>query len=207
MYHLTNSLLAGSKVSPATHPVLVALLELAASRPGFPATQDGHNARMRHQRKWGRIQAAFRACCEASVSDAALVACLPFPGLLWCPGFSAAPWVLDESRPPETVRDVVAGLLEVAASASGAVLHDFPIKTIKDVRRAQKANRLPSFLLPDVERRGRVETRLLKDGHFVVSWLLCGERVFSLLQADAAGRVRAVAHRGSKLQALREVPA
>jgi hypothetical protein len=115
MYKLTSKLIAGSPVSPGSHPILISLLELAAQPPGidkngFPDATSWESFRKRVQRDWGDIAAAFKAAVLAGITDAAVVAACPHEGLT----FSAeAGW---ELKPFEhnSYRKRVASLIKKA---------------------------------------------------------------------------------------------
>lgn len=116
MYKLTSTLIAGSPVSPGSHPILLSLLELAAQPPGidrngFPDATSWESFRKRVQRDWGEVAAAFKAAVLAGVTDEALIALCPHEGL----SFSAERgWELKPFE-HDSYRKRVASLIKKAA--------------------------------------------------------------------------------------------
>lgn len=192
MRALTAKLLEGSGVDEKSHPWLVSLLELAAAGPGIPSGSalDTPALRKRLLRQWGRVREAFRACVAVGVTDSDL---RHVPERAGAPCFRSGDWRAAADN-PLGVRLQVAGVLERAANAKGGALKAFPIASVSDLRKAQKANGLPALDAPLRDAPGKVESKLFLGRRVVVSWLLFRLRLFVVLQSDEFGRVDAVAY-------------
>jgi hypothetical protein len=196
MYSLTEKLLAGSGISPQSHPVLVALLNFAAQRPRFSPVNP--TAAKRVLRQWEGVGEAFRAVVAAGVSDSEVLAVqsdrLAFDQER---GWEASPF---ESL---TYRLEAQRLLERAANAKSGGAKEFRVESFADLRAARLANGLPP--LEDIRRfeKPRLVSDWLPGGRFVLAFVLEGLAVFTACEADRFGKVRALGHRASKAQALK----
>jgi hypothetical protein len=200
MSALVERLLAGSGVSRASHPLLCSLLELAAKGPGVFDRKKGAALSRRLSRQWERVSEAFRACVALGVSDADLRAVVPLGGLSVQSG---SVWEVSESVGLDYRLRVALILEKVAALKSENGLVKCTIRTVADLRAAQKLNRIAPFgRLPSSN--GRIESGLVA-GRFVVSWVIGGARVFFVLECDDYGHVRCVGHHGSKGKALEDL--
>jgi hypothetical protein len=190
---IVERLLAGSPVSRGSHPLLVSLLELAAKGPGVFDRRRGAALSRRLSRHWGRVSEAFRACVALGVSDADLRAVVPLGGLSVQSGGA---WEVSKDVGLDYRLKVALILEKVAALKSENGLVKCTIRTVQDLRAAQKLNRIAPFgRLPSSS--GRIESGLV-GGRFVVSWVIGGRRVFFVLACDEYGNVRCVGHHGSK---------
>lgn len=120
MYKLTSTLLAGSGITPESHPVLVGLIELAAARPpdplGDPVLQK------RFHRQWKIVMASFALLRPHRVTDAQVKNARPFPGLR----LQGSGWVC--SALALEVRPLVAEALgRIAAQALAGRLSGVPV--------------------------------------------------------------------------------
>jgi hypothetical protein len=194
---LVERLLAGSGVSCASHPLLVSLLELAAKGPGVFDRRRGAALSRRLSRQWARVSEAFRACVALGVSDADLRAVVPLEGLSVQSGGA---WEVSESVGLDYRLRAALILEKVAALKSENGLVKCVIRSVGDLRAAQRLNRIAPFgRLPDS--LARIESGLV-GGRFVVSWVVQGARVYFVLACDEFGNVRCVGHHGSKGKAL-----
>ncbi len=89
----------------------------------------------------------------------------------------------------------MAKVLDKIAGVNGRDLQAFDICSLSDLRKALKANRLPSLSMPLLGVSGHVEGPLLPGRQVVVSWLIFGLKLFAVLQADEFGRLKAIAYR------------
>lgn len=200
MFALTTKLITGSGVDAGSHPILVSLLELAAQKPGLsPDVPDLHALRKRLERQWGAVCAAFRAFVAVAGTDADIVAALPrLSGLTYREGEG---WRIT-AEDLLSYRGLVAEALVKVAGSKLNSLQPFAIKSIGDLRKAQKRNHLPSLTAPIFESPGHVETPLIEGRGVVVSWPLFGLRLFASLVADEHGRMTAIAFADAKKDAL-----
>jgi hypothetical protein len=194
---IVERLLAGSGVSASSHPVLCSLLELAAKGPGVFDRRRGSALSRRLSRHWVRVSEAFRACVALGVSDADLRAFVPLGGLSVPSG---GVWEVSGSVGLDYRLRVALILEKAVALKSENGLVKCTIRTVADLRAAQKLNRIAPFgRLPSSN--GRIESGLV-GGRFVVSWVIGGARVYFVLCCDEFGNVRCVGHRDSKKSAL-----
>jgi hypothetical protein len=197
---IVERLLAGSPVSRGSHPLLVSLLELAARGPGVFDRRRGAALSRRLSRHWVRVSEAFRACVALGVSDADLLAVVPLEGLSVQSG---GVWEVSESVGLDYRLRVALILEKVAALKSENGLVKCTIRTVADLRAAQRLNRIAPFgRLPDS--LARIESGLV-GGRFVVSWVVHGARVYFVLCCDEFGNVRCVGHHGKRVEALKSL--
>jgi hypothetical protein len=200
MSALCDKLREGTGVSVSSHPLLVSLLELAAKGPGVFDRRRGAALSRRLSRHWVRVSEAFRACVALGVSDADLRAVVPLEGLSVQSG---GVWEVSESVGLDYRLRVALILEKVAALKSENGLVKCTIRTVADLRAAQRLNRIAPFgRLPDS--LARIESGLV-GGRFVVSWVVHGARVYFVLCCDEFGNVRCVGHHGRKGEALEDL--
>jgi hypothetical protein len=194
---IVERLLNGSGVSASSHPLLCSLLELAAKGPGVFDRRRGAALSRRLSRHWGRVSEAFRACVALGVSDADLRAVVPLEGLSVQTG---GVWAVSADVGNDYRLRVALILEKVASLKSENGLVKCTIRTVADLRAAQRLNRIAPFgRLPNSN--GRIESGLVA-GRFVVSWVIGGARVYFVLACDEFGNVRCVGHHGTKGKAL-----
>lgn len=200
MFALTEKLLRGSLVTPASHPLLVGLLEMAAQRPGVTLADEKLAKRI--ERDWHAVRDEFRACHAVGITDADLRAALPLPGVRYSEKegwtFEAFDSVMDSMG----YRRRVAAALRALARSKGGRLQAFAISSIGDLRKAQRVNGIPDVAAVIPLPRARIETGLLPGRRLVVSCDLYGRRVFTALQADEFGRVSVISHAMAKRLAV-----
>lgn len=195
----TIDLLAAVGAAPEKNPILISLLELGAQSPR--ARGDFPVLRVRLSRQWQRVCVAFRACVADHVTDKILRAALPFEGLEFT---DEAGWKITAAD-PLTYRVHVANALEALAGGKGRELVPFEIRTIEELRRAQRRNGIAPFDSPLVLPKAFCG-RLLEGRHVVISRVLDGVKCWTALQFDEFGRGRVVAHvmrRGTAHRACR----
>ncbi len=203
---IVSKLLKDTGVDEETHPALVGLLELAARGSGIPSgsAQDTPAMRKRLLRQWQAVCDAFRKCVAVGVvnDDVIKGTVNSFQDL------GVSHWAADGrewwqySGPPYGARPTVAKALERVVSLKAGGLRKFEIRTVSDLRKAQKENGLGSFVAPILDCPGRVETAMDEGRGVVVSWPLFGKRLFCALVADEFGKVRAIGFRETRLLAM-----
>lgn len=196
MQAITTNLLADSGITPESYPLMVSLLEFGAQRLPVAGGKGGA-ALARAYRQWREVAKAFQRCRDLGVSDSDLRTAMPFQGLSLSQkgGWEASGAQKDQCRV------LVANALLSAAESKAGGLKPLPLETLADLRKAQAWNRIRELDAAPVD-RGKVETPLLSGRRLVVSFPIHGRKVFSVLQADSCGRVRAISVEKTKRAAI-----
>lgn len=191
-------LLQDTAVTPRSHPVLISLLQMAWQGGGLGRKAPAA-AKQQQARALGKVVAAFKHALASGITDEKLRAAMPFPGLFFS---DEGGWKVTAAI-PLTYRELIADALDLAANKDGGALKPFAIETLGDLRSALKANHLPS-MEATIRARGKLEcSELLPGRRLIVRYVIHGRGVFSLLQSDEFGRLRALTHERSTRNALK----